>query len=104
MTMRGARRGLIIGEPSAGANGNATTFVLPGGYSIAWTGMQVLDAKRQTHHTIGVIPDVRVKRTIAGVSAGRDEVLEQALKLVETGRARTLLDRMADAHSSEQKK
>jgi hypothetical protein len=31
---------------------------------------------------VGIVPDVEVKPTIAGIRAGRDEVLEQALRQI----------------------
>ena len=31
---------------------------------------------------VGIIPDVEVKPTIAGIRAGRDEVLEEALRQI----------------------
>ena len=34
--------GEIVGEPTAGTNGNVNPFKLPGGYTISWTGMKVL--------------------------------------------------------------
>jgi C-terminal processing protease CtpA/Prc len=32
---------------------------------------------------VGLIPDVRVAPTIAGIAAGRDEVLEEAVRQIE---------------------
>ena len=37
--------------------------------------------KRPTQH-IGIVPDVVVRPTIAGIRAGRDEVLEGALRQI----------------------
>lgn len=81
-TVKGAKLGTIVGEPTAGANGNVNALPLPGGYVLMWTGMQVLNAKRGVHHTVGVAPDFLMKRTVAGVSAGRDEALEEAIRLI----------------------
>jgi len=73
----------IVGSPTAGANGNVMTFTVPGGFTIAFTGMRVTrhDGKAP-HHLIGVQPDVAVAPTIAGLRAGRDDVLERGLALV----------------------
>src|SRR5439155_17956403 len=72
------RLGDIVGEPSAGTNGNVNPFVLPGGYSVAWTGMLVEKRDGTPHHGVGIIPTVPVSPTAAGLRAGRDEVLERA--------------------------
>lgn len=74
--------GQIVGGPTAGTNGSVNPFTLPGGYRISWTGMQVLTHDGQTFHGRGVLPTVPVERTIAGVRAGRDELLEEALRIV----------------------
>ncbi|MBV1858978.1 MAG: hypothetical protein KUG77_11250 [Nannocystaceae bacterium] len=71
--------GEIVGSPSAGANGNVNPFTTPGGYEIRWTGMRVLKHDGGQHHGIGVTPSVEVARTLAGVRAGVDEVLERGL-------------------------
>ena len=55
---------------------------LPGDYRVAWTGMKVLKHDGSQHHGIGILPAVPISRTVAGVAAGRDEVLERAIELV----------------------
>ena len=75
--------GEIVGEPTAGANGNVNPFTLPGGYRVAWTGMKVVKHDGSQHHTIGILPTVPCRRTVAGVAAGRDELLEKALEVVK---------------------
>ena len=72
--------GEIVGGPTAGTNGNVNSFLLPGGFSISWTGMQVLKHDGTSHHGVGIRPTVPVTRTVAGIAAGRDEVLERALE------------------------
>lgn len=56
-----------------------------GGYTVNWTGVPVLKRDGTPHHGVGVIPTVPVSPTVAGIHAGRDEVLERAISLV-TGR------------------
>jgi C-terminal processing protease CtpA/Prc len=72
----------IVGEPTAGTNGNVNPFVLPGGYMVAWTGMKVLKHDGSQHHGIGIHPTVPVPRTIKGVTEKRDEQLERAIAIV----------------------
>jgi hypothetical protein len=76
------RLGEIVGEPTAGTNGNVNPFELPGGYGVTWTGMQVLKHDGSRHHGVGIHPTVAVRRTRAGVAAGRDEQLERAVEVV----------------------
>jgi C-terminal processing protease CtpA/Prc len=75
--------GRIVGEATAGANGNVNWITLPGNIRIIWTGMKVLKHDGSQHHLIGIQPTIPVKRTIEGVSAGVDELLEAAIRSVD---------------------
>lgn len=74
--------GTIVGEPTAGTNGNVCSIALPGGYSMMYTGMKVLKHDGSRHHGVGIHPTVPVSRTLAGLAAGRDEALERAIGVV----------------------
>ncbi len=69
----------IIGQPTAGTNGNVNTINLPGRYSIRFTGMKVLKHNGSQHHGIGIIPNIFVEQTVKGIKEGRDEILERAI-------------------------
>lgn len=74
----------IVGEPTAGTNGNINPFTVPSGLLIHWTGMKVLRQDGSQHHGIGIQPTIPVTRTIAGIRAGRDEFLERAIEAVSS--------------------
>lgn len=76
------RLGEIVGQPTAGTNGNVNAIDLPGNYHLLFTGMRVLKHDGSRHHGVGIQPTVRVARTIAGIASGRDELLERALEIV----------------------
>lgn len=71
----------VVGQPTAGTNGNINPFVLPGGFHVSFTGMLVKDHNGGKHHLKGIVPDVPVERTIKGIREGRDEFLEKAIGL-----------------------
>ena len=73
----------IVGQPTAGANGNVNQFTLPGNYAIRFTGMKVKLHDGGQMFNLGIQPDVFVNQTINGISAGRDEYLEKALELIK---------------------
>jgi len=77
--------GEIVGEPTAGTNGDINPFVSPSGYQIVWTGLQVRKQDGSRHHGVGIQPTVLVHRTLKGIREGRDELLERALQLTERG-------------------
>jgi C-terminal processing protease CtpA/Prc len=75
----------IVGGPTAGTNGNINPFTTPSGQNVSWTGMKVLKHDGARHHGVGIRPDIRVAPTLAGIRAGRDEVLERGLQAAKTG-------------------
>ena len=72
--------GTIIGSNTAGANGNVIPLMLPGGFTVLYTGMRVYGPDGEIFHAHGIEPDVRALPTSESVREGRDEVLERALK------------------------
>lgn len=73
------RLGAIVGARSGGSNGSVNRTDLPGGYRLLWTGQRVLKHDGSPLHGIGISPTVPASRTIAGIAAGRDEIVEKAI-------------------------
>jgi C-terminal processing protease CtpA/Prc len=74
----------IVGEPTAGTNGNINPLDLPGGYRVLWTGMRVLKHNGSQHHGVGIIPTTCISPTLRGVAEKRDEQLEAAIKIAKS--------------------
>lgn len=74
--------GEIVGSTTAGTNGNINPFVLPGGYSVNWTGMKVLKHDGSPHHGVGIAPTIPVTPTPKGIAEGKDEVLARAIEVL----------------------
>lgn len=72
----------IVGQPTAGTNGNINPFTLLGNYTISWTGMKVVKHDGSQLHAIGVLPDIYVNKTIDGLKSGKDEFLEKAIEII----------------------
>ena len=72
----------FVGGPTMGANGDVTSFLLPGRVNVTFTGHDVRWADDKQLQRVGVQPDVAVAPTIAGTRAGRDEVLEAAWRML----------------------
>lgn len=79
--VKGEKLATIIGEPTAGANGDVNTVSLPGGYFFIFTGLKATNHNGTQHFMKGIQPDVQVSQTIKGIREGRDELLEKALEL-----------------------
>lgn len=86
MALRTAPENKVIGSQTAGADGNITPFVLPGGVRTLFTGLGVYYPDGRATQRIGIVPDIEIRPTLRGVRSGRDEVLERALEYIKTGR------------------
>jgi C-terminal processing protease CtpA/Prc len=84
MSLRAANGTTFIGSPTAGANGEVTNVTLPGGITMGFTGQAAKWPDGRQLQRLGLKPDVPVKETIKGIRAGRDEVLEAAIKYVSS--------------------
>ena len=75
----------FIGTPTAGANGDVTNMVLPGNLTVSFSGHDVRHADGRQLQRLGIQPTIRVERTIRGLIEGRDELLDAAVKFLQTG-------------------
>jgi len=82
MAFRASPRAIVVGSTTAGADGNVSGFALPGGLNTMISGIGVFYPDKKPTQRIGILPDFEVRPTIAGIRAGRDEVLEEALRQV----------------------
>jgi hypothetical protein len=78
-----ANKTTTVGSPTMGANGDVTTVALVGGMYATFTGHDVRHADGRQLQRVGLQPNVVVRPTIAGIRAGRDEVLERAVKMLK---------------------
>jgi len=75
--------GKLVGDTTAGCNGNVNYLPLIGRYTIRWSGMKVLKHDGSQHHLIGFNPDYPVIRTKEAVLQGRDEYLDKAREILK---------------------
>jgi len=74
--------GVIIGERTAGTNGNVVTFETFGRMKVTFTGMRVTSEDRSVTQGVGIDPDIVARPTVTGLVAGKDEVLDAAIRAV----------------------
>lgn len=79
MALKTAPNVVGIGSQTAGADGNVSTIIFPGNYKTYMTGIGVYYPDGTETQRIGIVPDILVKPTIAGIKAGKDEVLERGI-------------------------
>ncbi len=69
----------IVGSSTAGTNGSIRAVTLPSGSTVTFTGMKVTRHDGSRFHLEGIRPTIPIEPTVAGIRAGRDEVLDRAL-------------------------
>lgn len=82
MAFRTAPGAVVIGSTTAGADGNVSTVPLPGGLSSLISGIGVFYPDNRPTQRVGILPDIEVRPTIAGMQAGRDELIEEAMRQI----------------------
>lgn len=82
MAFRAGENTTIVGSTTAGADGNVSTIILPGGLRTSISGIGVYYPDGGETQRIGIVPDVEVKPTIKGIKEGKDEVLEKAIEII----------------------
>ena len=82
MALRTAPGAIVVGSSTAGADGNVSQFSLPGGLSSMISGIGVFYPDKRPTQRVGILPDVEMRPTIAGIRDGRDEVLEEAVRRI----------------------
>jgi C-terminal processing protease CtpA/Prc len=82
MAFRSRPGTVVVGSQTAGADGNVSRFDLPGAQRTMISGIGVFYPDGRPTQGIGIVPDLEVRPTIAGIRAGRDEVLEAAVRRV----------------------
>ncbi len=80
MAWQTAPGAILVGSPTAGADGDASHVPLPGGQRAMISGKGVFYPDGRPTQRVGLQPDVEVRPTVAGIRAGRDEVLEAAVR------------------------
>ncbi|MEO0788685.1 MAG: S41 family peptidase [Bacteroidota bacterium] len=79
MAFRAGQNTVIIGSQTAGADGNVSRIYLPGGLRTMISGIGVFYPDGTETQRIGIVPDIEVKPAVAGIRAGRDELMERAI-------------------------
>jgi C-terminal processing protease CtpA/Prc len=79
MALRAAPNARVIGSTTAGADGDFSSIPLPGKVYSGISGIGIFYPDKRPTQKVGITPDIKVTPTIAGIRAGRDEVLEAAI-------------------------
>ncbi|MCH2043139.1 MAG: S41 family peptidase [Saprospiraceae bacterium] len=82
MAFRAGDNTTILGSTTAGADGNVSLIMLPGGLRTVISGIGVNYPNGEETQRVGIVPDVEVKPTIKGIREGKDELLDKAIEII----------------------
>lgn len=73
------QRAVVLGNQTAGADGDEKQLNLPGGYQFIFTGNGIFYPDGKATQRIGIVPDIQFKPTVAEIATDADVQLEKAL-------------------------
>lgn len=82
MAFRAGDNTTIIGSTTAGADGNVSRIMLPGGLGSLISGIGIYFPDGKETQRVGIVPDIEVKPTIKGIKSGKDELLDKAIEII----------------------
>jgi C-terminal processing protease CtpA/Prc len=74
----------VIGSTTAGADGNVSSILLPGGIFTYISGIGVFYPDGRETQRKGIKIDITVRPTIDGIKKGKDELLEKAIEIINS--------------------
>ena len=85
MAFQSAANVRVLGSTTAGADGDISPIILPGGISTMISGLGVFYPDGTPSQRIGVKIDYKVYPTIKGIAAGKDELMGKAIEILNNG-------------------
>lgn len=82
MAFRAGDNTSIIGSTTAGADGNVSVILLPGGLQSLISGLGIYYPNGEETQRVGIVPDILVEPTIEGIKHNRDELMEKAIEII----------------------
>jgi C-terminal processing protease CtpA/Prc len=101
IALQSAPHTVVVGSTTAGADGNVSGISLPGGLRTAISGLGVFYPDGSPSQRVGLRIDVEARPTIAGIRAGRDEVMEVAIRQIVPSLSRSEIEKLARADSTD---
>ncbi len=81
--LRHCPNAILVGSPTAGSDGPISTFTLPGGVHVRFTGEGFYYSDKKAIQNTGILPDVKVCSTKKGIDSNIDELLQKALDIIK---------------------
>ena len=86
MFFKNIKNAIVIGSQTSGADGGISSYEITIPFKTTFSGKGVYYPDGNETQRIGIIRDIEVKTTIAGIQQGKDEILERAIEFIETNK------------------
>ncbi|MDY0986625.1 S41 family peptidase [Flavobacterium sp. CFBP9031] len=73
----------VIGSQTSGADGNTSHIDFVKDYDAPFSGIGVYYPDGRETQRIGIVPDIKVERTVLGIQNGKDEILDRAILFIK---------------------
>ncbi|RYG53859.1 MAG: hypothetical protein EOO01_03225 [Chitinophagaceae bacterium] len=83
MVIQASGPALVVGTQTAGCDGDMLYMPVPGGYTLSFSGRHVAYPDGTASQKAGVKRNVKLNYTVKGLAAGKDELLEAAIRLAK---------------------
>lgn len=83
MALRQAPNAMVVGSPSIGADGNVVKVSLPGRVIFGMSSLGVYTPEGGQTQRCGLKPDIECYPTLDGIRAGKDELIEKAIEVIQ---------------------
>ena len=84
MELRAANKINLVGSNTAGADGEAISFLIQNNFLTYFTDDAIFNPDGSQTQRIGIKPDIYITPTIKGIRENRDEVLERAIEYINS--------------------
>lgn len=82
IALRTAPHAVVIGSTTSGADGNATTFTLPGNIVVSYSVFSAYYPEWELCQRTGVKIDIPARDTLEDILSGRDALIEKAIEYI----------------------
>ncbi|MEZ0006615.1 carboxyl-terminal processing protease [Flavobacterium sp. 28YEA47A] len=84
LILKAYKNTIIVGNQTAGADGNQTRMIFPGNYKISFSGLGIYQADGKEAQRVGIPIDIPVRYTIQDFINDKDPILERAIEFAKT--------------------
>ena len=82
MAFRVVPHGFVIGSTTAGADGNVSAIMLPGGISTMISGLGVYYPNGTETQRKGIVPDLFIRPSVQDIRKNKDVLIDKAIEII----------------------